>query len=153
MNGLLLQDTVVEYVQTRNVIPAHYHCRLCSMCAPEAQCSRRNRLQRASFFLPLVRGSNRILPRPNKKNDGRLSPQKRLAAPGLDRVQQGNATSGLRISLGLQFEGSVVSLGSPFALARCIVAPSGCKKRRYRTKIRVSKSLYGDSIKMHEGTR
>jgi len=103
LNGLLLQDTVVEYVQTRNVIPAHYHCRLCSMCAPEAQCSRRNRLQRASFFLPLVRGSNRILPRPNKKNDGRLSPQKRLAAPGLDRVQQGNATSGLRISLEQQY--------------------------------------------------
>ena len=63
-------------------------------------------------FCRFVRGSNRILPRPNKKNDGRPSPQKRLTAPGLDRVRQGDATPGLRISLERQLGESVVSLGS-----------------------------------------
>lgn len=68
------------YAQTKEW---YKHSTLSPMCsrAPRPLRTRPNgfllvpRIQRASFFA-FVRGSNRILPRPNKKNDGGLSPQK-----------------------------------------------------------------------------
>lgn len=75
------------------------------------------------FLFAFVRGSNRFSTTwPTIETDGGLSPQKTLTAPGLDRVRQGDATPGLRISLEQQFWGSVASLGSPCAQVARIVA-------------------------------
>lgn len=105
-----------------------------------------------SHFSPFVRAvltgfSSRSVARHTRlKTDGGLSPQKTLTAPGLDRVRQGDATPGLRISLGQQFWGSVVSLGSP-----CSSGTQHSRNKvstRCREKIRVSKTPYGRRNKM-----
>ena len=141
--GLLSPRSVVLRKQTKNAVERGYLSQvfLGESLTPAAQCTVLHHRTAGRFhFCRFVRGSNRILPRPNKKNDGRLSPQKRLTAPGLDRVQHGDATLGVQISLEQQLGESVVSLGS-----QC---KRGIRHRRntVSTRYRILRSEYQNPL-------